>query len=108
MVDQNQLIQMQKVRREQIRWYLLVTANISRPSGIYTEAMLPIIQATYQDATHQEVRRELDYLEERRLVRIKRDHMSRWFVETTRYGIDMVEYTINCEPGVARPQFGQG
>lgn len=93
-----------KVRREQIRWFLLVAANVSRPAGIYTEAMLPIIQATYPDATHKEVRVQLDYLEERNLVKITRDGMDRWFVELTRYGIDLVEYTLPVEPGIARPQ----
>lgn len=93
-----------KARRENIRWFLLVTANVSRPAGIYTEAMLPIIQATYPDATHKEVRVQLDYLEERNLVKITRDGMDRWFVELTRYGIDLVEYTLPVEPGIARPQ----
>lgn len=93
-----------KARREQIRWFLLLTANVSRPAGIYTEAMLPIIQATYQDATHKEVRVQLDYLEERNLVKITRDGLDRWFVELTRYGIDLVEYTLPVEPGIARPQ----
>lgn len=93
-----------KARREQIRWFLLLTANVSRPAGIYTEAMLPIIQATYPDATHKEVRVQLDYLEERNLVKITRDGMDRWFVELTRYGIDLVEYTLPVEPGIARPQ----
>ena len=93
-----------KARRESIRWFLLVSANVSRPAGIYTEAMLPIIQATYPDATHKEVRVQLDYLEERNLVKISRDGMDRWFVELTRHGIDLVEYTTPVEPGIARPQ----
>lgn len=104
-VIQNQLA---KVRREQIRWFLLVSANISRPAGMYTEAMLPIVQATYPDATHQEIRRELDYLEERELVKVKRDSMDRWFVELTRHGVDLVEYTVDVEPGIARPRMTQG
>jgi DNA-binding transcriptional ArsR family regulator len=93
-----------KARRETIRWFLLLTANVSRPAGIYTEAMLPVIQATYTDTTHREIRTELDYLEERELVKIKRDGMDRWFVELTRHGVDLAEYTTECEPGIARPR----
>lgn len=26
-----------------------------------------------------------------------------WAAELTRYGVDIVEYTIGCEPGIARP-----
>ena len=100
------LIQLAKIRREQIRWFLLTSLNISRPMGMYTEALLPIVQATYGDATHQEVRRELDYLEDRELVVIQRDGMERWYSQLTRLGVDVVEYTVVCEPGIARPRIG--
>lgn len=102
------VVNLARVRREQMRWFLLTATNVSRPAGIYTEALLPILQAVYPDATHQEVKRELDYLEERDLVKIKRDPMLRWFVELTRFGVDMCEYVIDCEPGVARPTYGAG
>lgn len=97
-----------KARREAMRWHLLSAVNVSRPVGIYTEALLPIIQSVYPDATHQELRRELDYLEERELCKIQRDPMDRWFVELTRCGIDYVEYTIEAQPGIARPMITQG
>ncbi|EFI60720.1 MULTISPECIES: hypothetical protein [Comamonas] len=97
-----------KARREAIRWHLLSAINVSRPVGIYTEALLPIIQSVYPDATHQEVRRELDYLEERELCKIQRDPIDRWFVELNRCGIDYVEYTIDAQPGIARPTITQG
>lgn len=97
-----------KARREAIRWHLLSAVNLSRPVGIYTEALLPIVQSVYVDATHQEVRRELDYLEAREMVTIARDPMDRWFVDLTRTGIDFVEYTIDAQPGVARPRYTQG
>lgn len=97
-----------KARREAIRWHLLSAVNLSRPVGIYTEALLPIVQSVYVDATHQEVRRELDYLEAREMVTIARDPVDRWFVDLTRTGIDFVEYTIDAQPGVARPRITQG
>lgn len=100
------MIHLAKIRREQIRWFLLTSLNISRPMGMYTEALLPIVQATYADATHQEVRRELDYLEDRELVVIQRDGMERWYSQLTRLGVDVVEYTVVCEPGIARPRVG--
>ena len=96
-----------KARREAMRWHLLSAINVSRPVGIYTEALLPIIQSVYPDATHQEVRRELDYLEERELCKIHRDPMDRWFVDLSRCGIDYVEYTIDAHPGIARPTITQ-
>jgi hypothetical protein len=96
-----------KARRETMRWMLLVAINISRPRGINTAALLPIIQATYPDATHLEIRRELDYLEERELVSIEKDPLDNWFVKLLRYGIEVVEYTCPCDPGIARPTITQ-
>ena len=100
-------IDMAKIRRENMRWHLLCAVNLSRPVGIYTEALLPIVQSVYGEATHQEVRRELDYLEAREMCVIARDPMDRWFVDLTRTGIDFVEYTIEGQPGVARPSITQ-
>jgi hypothetical protein len=99
--------QMIKARREAMRWHLLVIANVSRPSGVNTAAMLPVIQAVYPDATEREVRAELDYLEERGLVKIAKDPLDNWWVELRRYGIDLVEYTVECDPGISRPRITQ-
>lgn len=101
------MIDHDKIRREAIRWHLLVVANIARPHGIYTEAVLPIIHAVYPDATEREVRRELDYLEERELVKVKRDPTDRWYVELTRHGVDVAEYTVDVEPGISRPRIAR-
>jgi DNA-binding MarR family transcriptional regulator len=101
-------VDMQRVRREAMRWHLLRAADVCRPTGMYLEGLLPIVQAVYADATTQEVKRELDYLDERKLVKIQRDPMDRWYVELTRHGIDIVEYTTDVEPGISRPRFGGG
>jgi hypothetical protein len=93
-----------RIRREDIRWHLLVTAEASRPQGIYVEQMLPIVRSVYGDATALELKRELDYLEERKLISIARDGMDRWFVQLTRHGMDIVQYTVPIEPGISRPR----
>lgn len=100
-------VEIARARRETMRWMLLVVTNISRPRQINTAALLPIIQATYPDATHLEIRRELDYLEERELVKIAKDPLDNWYVELMRYGIEVVEYTCPCDPGIARPTITQ-
>jgi hypothetical protein len=101
-------LNMDKVRREQVRWHLLTIANVSRPQAINAAAMLPIIATVYPDATALEVRRQLDYLEERELVKIIKDPLDNWAVELTRWGVDVVEYTVDCEPGIARPRASGG
>jgi hypothetical protein len=93
-----------KIRRESIRWYILLTLNNARPEGAYEEVVLTTIQGIYPDATPQELRRELDYLGDRKLVEVKREPSGRWFADITRYGVDVAEYTVDCDPGIARPQ----
>ena len=95
-----------RIRREDIRWYLLVAADVSRPQGSYVEQMHAIVRSVYADSTEHELKRELDYLQERELVKIERDGMDRWFVQITRHGIDFVERTIPAEPGISRPRVG--
>ena len=101
------MIDLVKTRREDMRWHLLSAVNLSRPVGIYTEPLLAIVRAVYPDATHQEVRVNLDYLEEREMVRISKDPLDRWMVDLTRTGIDFVEYNIDAQPGVSRPKITQ-
>lgn len=96
-------LDMDKVRRESIRWTILLTLNNARPVGAYEELVLSTLQAIYPDATAMEARRELDYLYDRRLISLVKEPSGRWHAELTRYGVDVAEYTIDCEPGIARP-----
>lgn len=92
-----------KIRREHLRWLVLLTLNNARPMGIYESVVLSVAQSEYPDATPLELRREMDYLEERNLIKIVREPSGRWLAELGRYGIDVVEYSVDCEPGIARP-----
>ena len=90
-----------------MRWHLLSVVNLSRPEGIYSEALLRVVQSVYPDATHREVRVNLDYLEARELVHISKDPTDRWMVDLTRTGIEFAEYTIDAQPGITRPRITQ-
>lgn len=92
-----------KVRRESLRWLLLLALNHARPEGCNEPPLLSVAQSQYPDATPLEVRRELDYLADRDLVELKRAQAGPWHAALTRYGVDIAEYTIDCEPGIARP-----
>jgi hypothetical protein len=98
------MVDMAKIRREDIRWQILLTLNNARPIGAWEETVLAVIQSTYPDASPLELRRELDYLRDRGLIDLKHDPSGRWFADLTRFGIDMAEHTIDCEPGIARPK----
>lgn len=92
-----------KVRRESLRWLILLTLNNARPMGIYEGPVLSVAQSVYPDATPLEMRRELDYLHDRELVKVRKEPSGVWHAELTRHGVDVAEYTVDCEPGIARP-----
>lgn len=97
MVDHN------KVRREAMRWNIMLALNNARPVGAYEELVLSIVQAMYLDASAMELRRELDYLASRGMVNLTKEPNGRWFAAMTRDGVDVVEYTVVCDPGIGRP-----
>ncbi|MBL8471362.1 MAG: hypothetical protein JNM98_06140 [Rhodocyclaceae bacterium] len=49
------------------------------------------------------VRRQLDYLERRSMVEIVDRAATHWLARLTRPGTDVVEYSVDCRPGIARP-----
>lgn len=97
------MIDQAKVRRESMRWIILLTLYNASPIGAYEELVLATIQALFPDATALENRRELDYLSDRELVKLIKEPGGRWFADLTRYGTDVAEYTVDVDPGIARP-----
>ena len=93
----------ERLRREGVRWLILLTLNIARPRGAGGSLVLSVAQSEYPDATALELRRELDYLHGRELVRVDKQPSGKWRAELTRHGVDVAEYTVDCEPGIARP-----
>lgn len=93
-----------KVRRESLRWYILLTLNTSRPVDPHEAVVLSTIQGIFPDATSMELRRELDYLADRKLVTLKKQPVGVWICGLTYYGVDIAEYTVDCDPGIARPE----
>lgn len=98
------MIDHQKIRRESMRWYVLLTLYNARPVGAYEELVLATMQGIYPDATQLEIRQQLDYLSDRELVKLTREPSGRWFSDLTRTGTDVVEYAVVVEPGIARPE----
>ena len=92
-----------KVRREQMRWTLMLALNYGRPNPVTEALLLGTVRELTADATPLEVRRELDYLDDRSLIKVRREPNGQWLAELTRHGVDIVEYTVDCEPGIARP-----
>ena len=94
---------MRRMRMERLRWLILESLNGARPIGTSETILLAMIQTEIPDLYKKELRLELDYLAERKLIKLERDKGRAWFADLNRYGIDIVEYTLPCEPGISRP-----
>ncbi len=94
---------MRRMRMERLRWLILESLNGARPIGTSETILLAMIQTEIPDLDKKELRLELDYLAERKLIKLERDKGRAWFADLNRYGIDIVEYTLPCEPGISRP-----
>ena len=92
-----------KTRSEFMRWILLLAMNINRPTQSTLRFLLEVVRGEYSDATELQVRRELDYLESRDLVKVFTDPLGQVSSDLTRFRIDIAEYTVAVEPGIARP-----
>jgi hypothetical protein len=95
-----------KTRRETMRWLLLVSLHIASPEGMTLVTLKAIIVANFADATDAELKRNLDYLHERELIHLKTMPDGTLFAKIDRYGFDIVERTVDCDPGIARPRLG--
>lgn len=90
-----------KARREHVRWQCLVVLDQERPSVMTDAALLAVIRTTYPDAKERELRRALDYLESAGYLSTHRDEP--WQLRLTYKGIDLVDFTTPCPPGIGRP-----
>lgn len=94
----------EKARREILRWRILQALNSAQPFGADEGTVQMAIQPLIPDLTQREMRVQLDYLRERELVHISgQGTQPQWFCKLDRYGIDVVEYTVDCDAGIARP-----
>lgn len=98
------MIDLAKQRREFMRWVLLLGLYNARPIGAWEEVLISIMLGVWPDATKHEVRLALDYLGDRKLIELVKQPDGRWWADLNRYGVDVVEYAVPCEPGIARPQ----
>lgn len=96
-------IDIERMKREQLRWLILETLNSARPIGANEGLILQVVNDIQGAVTALELRRELDYLADRQLVEVTGKQTQMWHAELTRDGVDVVEYTVACDAGIARP-----
>lgn len=95
---------MDKAARETLRWLILQALYSAQPIGAGEQVLFQAIVPSQPMLTTRELRNNLDYLQERELLQITgKNEQAYWFAKLTRHGIDIVEYTVSVEPGIARP-----
>lgn len=98
------ILDTEKARRDTLRWLVLHCLYATQEVGANELMVRQTIEALYTDVTESEVRRALDYLADRGLI----DFLDRagpvWRARINHHGIDVVEYTVECHPGIARPK----
>ena len=90
-----------------IRWEILRTLHVGGRLGATETMCQRVVDAAYLGITSDQMRDQLHYLEERKLVKIQRSEIEDWRMTLTRQGTDLVEYRVDCEPGIARPALDQ-
>jgi hypothetical protein len=96
-------LDMEKARREELRWLILRALYAAQPIGTTEIIIHTAIESSVPGTTEHEIRNQLDYLAERNLITVEKNRPF-WFGKIKRYGIDVVEYTLECDPGIARPK----
>ena len=94
----------EKARREGMRWHLINTLNKARPYTSSEVFLLDLMRGIYPDATSLELRQQLEYLQDRHLIDLNKQPSGMWFADLNRLGVDIAEYTVDCEAGIARPE----
>ena len=60
----------EKARREGMRWHLINTLNKARPYTSSEVFLLDVMRGIYPDVTALELRQQLEYLQDRRLLNL--------------------------------------
>ena len=87
-----------------MRWNIINTLNKARPHTTSEVFLVDVMRGIYHQVTALELRQQLEYLSDRKLVALVKQPSGRWFADLTRLGVDIAEYTIDCQPGIARPE----
>ncbi|WP_323843061.1 hypothetical protein [Moraxella sp. Pampa] len=93
----------EKIRREGMRWHIINTLNKARPYTTSEVFLLDVMRGIYADVTPLELRQQLEYLAGRQLVELTKEPSGSWFAILNHKGVDIAEYTTDCEAGIGRP-----
>jgi len=97
-------IDLEQKQREEARWRILRVLDAGHPIGVGETIIWRVLADVKVPFSLHQVRRELTYLRDLTLVEIEGEHTETWSGKLTARGVQVVEYTIECPPGIARPK----
>jgi hypothetical protein len=97
-------LDIEQKQREEARWRILRVLDAGRPIAVSENIVWRVLHDVRLPLSITSVRRELDYLRNLGLGRIEGEESGTWFAKLTALGVDVVEYTVEAPPGVARPR----
>lgn len=97
-------VDLEQKRREEARWRILRVLDAGRPIAVSENIIWRVLNDVRLPLSLSAIRRELDYLCDLELVELEGEDACTWFAKLSARGVDVVEYTIDAPPGVARPK----
>jgi len=97
-------VDFEKAQREETRWRILLILDAGRPIKVSETLIFSALSDASLAISPNELRRELDYLRDKGLVELMGEDTPVWTAELTGTGVDVVQYTIDCPAGIARPK----
>jgi hypothetical protein len=103
MSERGLALDLSKAQREESRWRILRTLDAGRPFPLAELVIWRVLTDIQLPIGLTGVRREIAYLEAKGLARILNPAEAELQVELTALGIDVLEYAVDCPPGIGRP-----
>src|ERR1700683_2283464 len=102
----SEAMDLEQRQREEARWRILRVIDAGRPIPVSEQILWRVLTDLKSGFSLNDVRREMQYRRDRNLITItiEEEGTDIWFGALTWHGIDIVEYTKPCEPGIARPR----
>ena len=91
-------------RKEGGRWTALSAIDAGGHMGATEDMIMAAIVPSWLGVHRDWLRDQLHYLESRDLIEIERHEIKPWRATLTRHGKDIVDYVVDCEPGISRPR----
>jgi hypothetical protein len=97
-------VDLEQKQREDARWRMLRVLDAGRPIGVNETIVWRVLHDVKIGLSQMQIRRELKYLQDLGLVSIQGEGSETWSANLTASGVNIVEYTVECPPGIARPR----